>query len=215
MSAPVYTEIVRHYEQCLEQHGDSHLGVDWPNAEDAQLRYDIMLDVMSLTPDKDVSLLDFGCGTAALYDRLRTRNIQSVAYSGLDISPRFVEVARSKFPQVEFRCLDVLEHPEQLAEYDYVIMNGVFHEKLGLSDERMFEYVSEVLRVVFDKTRRGLAFSVMSKHVDWERDDLFHVPYDELTTFLTTSLSRRFVLRADYGLWEYTAYVYRDPVEGH
>ena len=211
MTEPGYKEIVRHYERCLEQHGDSHLGVNWPNAEDAALRYDVMLDVIPPQPDLAVSLLDFGCGTASLYGRMQTRNIRGVTYSGLDISPRFVEVARSKFPEVDFRCLDVIEQAEDLPEYDYVIMNGVFHEKLGLSYAQMFEYVSEVLRLVFDKTRRGLAFSVMSKHVDWERDDLFHVPYHEMTTFLTNSLSRRFVLRADYRLWEYTAYVYREP----
>ena len=50
----------------------------------------------------------------------------------------------------------------------------------------------------------------MSKNVDWERDDLFHWGLDELTAFLTKDISRRFVLRNDYGLYEYTVYVYRD-----
>lgn len=29
-----YRSIVDHYEACLEKHGDSHLGVDWPNPKD-------------------------------------------------------------------------------------------------------------------------------------------------------------------------------------
>ena len=37
----------------------------------------------------------------------------------------------------------------------------------------------------------------------------FHLPFDELAPFLTRELSRNFVLRNDYGLFEYTAYVYR------
>lgn len=54
-----------------------------------------------------------------------------------------------------------------------------------------------------------MAFNVMSKNVDWEREDLFHMPLDELSAFLTSSISRNFIIRNDYGLYEYTVYVYR------
>jgi len=33
-----YTKIVTHYEDCLEKHGDTHLGVDWPNQQDVYKR---------------------------------------------------------------------------------------------------------------------------------------------------------------------------------
>jgi hypothetical protein len=49
----------------------------------------------------------------------------------------------------------------------------------------------------------------MSTHVDWERDDLFHLPIDKLTAFLVKEASRDFIIRHDYKLYEYTAYVYR------
>jgi hypothetical protein len=49
---------------------------------------------------------------------------------------------------------------------------------------------------------------VMSKHVDWERDDLFHLPFDALGSFLREEVSRHFVIRHDYGLYEYTTYIY-------
>jgi hypothetical protein len=54
-----------------------------------------------------------------------------------------------------------------------------------------------------------MAFNVMSKAVDWERDDLFHVSMDRLATLLHGLAGRRIVFRADYGLYEYTAYAYR------
>ena len=31
-----YKEIIEHYENCLAKHGDTHLGVDWPNADDVE-----------------------------------------------------------------------------------------------------------------------------------------------------------------------------------
>jgi hypothetical protein len=45
--------------------------------------------------------------------------------------------------------------------------------------------------------------------VDWERDVLFHLPFDAAAAFVSSALSRRFVFRSDYGLYEYTTYVYR------
>ena len=74
----------------------------------------------------------------------------------------------------------------------------------------MVAFASDIIRAAFDTARIGIAFNVMSKNVDWERDDLFHWGLDELTAFLTKDISRRFVLRNDYGLYEYTVYVYRD-----
>ena len=44
MTGPDYSSIIEHYESCLAKHGDSHLGVDWPNARDAATRYGVMLD---------------------------------------------------------------------------------------------------------------------------------------------------------------------------
>jgi hypothetical protein len=65
-----------------------------------------------------------------------------------------------------------------------------------------------VLRRLFGIAEVGIAFNVMSKHVEWERDDLFHVPFDVLAEFVIADLTRNFVFRNDYGLYEYTTYVY-------
>ena len=208
----MYHGIVSHYESCLEKHGDSHLGVDWPDAADARTRYQVMLDLLRPS-DTQVRLLDFGCGASHLLDYLGERRVENVVYSGLDLSQKFVDVARSKHPGVECFCADFLERGDELPRFDYVVMNGVFTEKLDLSYDEMWSYFTRLVAAVFEKVDVGLAFNVMSKHVDWERDDLFHVPYDELAAFLAREVSRQFLFRSDYGLYEYTTYVYRSPAE--
>lgn len=205
-----YKTIINHYENCLAQHGDSHLGVDWPNSRDAETRYLVMLQLVR-EKDRELTLLDFGCGASHLYPyMLRTHTL--LKYYGLDLSSAFCELSRRKYPQNDYMCLDVLETPEKLDEFDYVVMNGVFTEKRELSFDQMFNYLKRVLLVVFPKVRRGLAFNVMSKAVDWERDELFHLPTDLLIKFLTRNLSRHFVIRNDYGLYEYTVYVYKEGI---
>lgn len=206
-----YQTIIDHYEQCLAQHGDSHFGVDWPNAADAETRYRVMLEVIREPAGKSLTLLDFGCGAAHLYEYLQRHGLAHIRYRGIDASPRFVELSQRKFPDIPFKCQDVLAEQTDLPEVDYIVMNGVLTEKRGLGFEQMRDYMFRLLEHLYSSVRLGLAFNVMSHHVDWQRDDLFHVPYDVLAAFLTAKLSRHFVFRADYGLYEYTTYVYRKP----
>ena len=89
-------------------------------------------------------------------------------------------------------------------------MNGCFTEKHDLEYDKMWSYVAEYITKAYDMIDGGgLAFNVMSKDVDWERDDLFHVPLTELSGFLSKCVTRDFVIRNDYGLYEYTVYVFR------
>lgn len=204
-----YLGIVTHYEACLEKYGDHHLGVDWPNASDAEKRYRIMLEVIRPGAEAPVTLLDFGCGASHLYEYMARSGLNHIEYNGLDLSEKFIQLSRSKFPFNTYYCLDILSEDGGLLQFDYIVMNGVFTEKRELSFDEMLAYFKRVLKKAFAKANIGIAFNVMSSHVDWERDDLFHLPLDALASYLTRELTRNFVVRNDYGLYEYTTYVYR------
>ena len=203
-----YNQIIEHYENCLDKHGDTHLGVDWPNLEHVNLRYNIMLDVLNFRKSQgNISLLDFGCGTAHLLEYINKNQYSDIKYSGLDISQKFVDVAQSKFPDINFYCTDILENESSIPTFDYIVMNGVFTERRELTFDEMWEYFTKLVTLVYEKSSEGIAFNVMSKNVDWEREDLFHVSHDLLSDFLCKNLSRNYIFRNDYGLFEYTVYV--------
>lgn len=199
-----YLEIANHYKQCVEKYGDTHLGVDWPNYNDTLKRYQVMLDF--ITPNS--SLLDFGCGTSALYQYALDTQQNNFVYSGLDITPEFISISKEKFPNKIFHQKDILVDND-IPTFDYIVCNGTFTEKRNLSHKEMFSFFSQVVKKLWEKTNKGIAFNLMSKHVDWERKDLFHVSLDELGWFLKDNLSRNFTIRNDYELYEYTAYVYK------
>ncbi|GAG24665.1 unnamed protein product, partial [marine sediment metagenome] len=119
-----YFKIYEYYESCLEKHGDSHHGVDWPDKKDAYARYQVMKDLMF----DDGNLLDFGCGCSGLHEYL-LKTQQPVQYHGCDISKKFVEVSENKYPEIDYYCLDLLKEPLPKS-FDYIVCNGVFTEKL-------------------------------------------------------------------------------------
>ena len=203
--------IVKHYEDCLEKFGDSHLGVDWPKPEDVNNRYSVMLELQKFDRRPNISnpsVLDFGCGTAHLLEYMNRNGYENWTYCGLDISSKFIAVCNEKFPDTKFYCTDILTNRRSIDAVDYMVMNGVFTEKRDLSFDEMFEYFTRMLKKVFPIAHRGVAFNTMSKAVDWERDDLFHLPIDLLVSFLTKNVTRNFIIRNDYGLYEYTTYIY-------
>ena len=206
---PNYFKIISHIEDCFDKHGDTHLGMDWPNQNDVLVRYQVMLDVIRQKSSQQVSILDFGCGASHMYDYILSHDLSNIEYTGLDISEKFVDLSRQKHPRVKFYCMDILKSPIQLPEFDYVILNGVFTVKRELSYEEMWEYSKQVVLKLFKLAKFGISFNVMSSHVDWERDDLFHLPMDQLAAFLVKEVGRDFVIRNDYQLYEYTTYVYK------
>ena len=204
-----YNVIIKHYESCLEKHGDSHLGMDWPSIEDANTRHSLMLGIMPIGSEKSIELLDFGCGASHFWEYIQNKGIKNIDYSGLDISEKFIALSRSKYPFNTYYCLDILDEGVDIPDFDYIIMNGVFTSKRELSFDYMLSYFKKVIHRVFQKARIGLAFNVFSKHVDWEKDDLFHLPFDLLAEFLKKEISRYFVIRCDHKLYDYTVYVYK------
>lgn len=199
-------------EEDLLKHGDSFRGAGYTkSAAEAEQCYALMLGVVreALEP---VTLLDFGCGLGHLLDHIeRSPARRHVSYTGLDLSSKYLEAARARHPDARFIQMDVLESDASLPDFDYVVMNGVFTFRGRVSEDAMLRYWQQLLPVVYRHCRRGLAFNVMSRVVDWQRDDLFHLSFDRMSQFVGQALSRHFVVRHDYGAREYTTYVYRSP----
>lgn len=207
-----YKIIYQHYEKTLKTHGFNHKGMDWPKAEDLERRFKVMYDLMSRNfSDNEINLLDLGCGIGLYYDFLIENNKQhSIVYSGIDISTEMIKGAKELHPKTPFEVRDILLNPLDENSYDYIIMNGLMTEKVSLTQEEMLDFSYKIILNTFKAARVGIAFNVMSSHVDWKRDDLFHCEIDPLVDFLVKNCSRHIKINMDYGLYEYTVYLYKE-----
>lgn len=206
---PDYHSLVSFYTDCFIRHGTNHKGVDWPKEQDALARHSVMLDLLAADSGEKPTLLDLGCGYGALKDTMDAKGLHA-DYRGIELSEPMLQSARKRHPTLSWEVRDVLQQPLPERSVDFVVMNGVLTEKRELSFEAMESFAQAMIRAAFSACRVGIAFNVMSEHVDWKRDDLFHLGFDRLAAFLKSEVSRNFVFRADYGLYEYTTYVYRE-----
>ena len=206
-----YQDIFKHYEQCLDKHGDSHLGVDWPNKKDALIRYKIMLDIIKyadVDTNKVSAILDFGAGCGGLLDYIQHNSI-NIKYSALDISSEFCSLIQKKHPNISVYQIDIIKDGTfKLPIFDYIICNGVFTEKRSLTDDEMWNFMTSIITKMFKHCKKGIAFNVMANIVDYREPHLFYLSLDKLTLFLKQELSRKYVINQSYGMWEYTVYLY-------
>src|SRR5260370_24526897 len=128
MRTDIYKTIVRECERSLELHGDTFLGVGWTKKKEyADLRYKVMLEGIKNSFRRPLTLLDFGCGAAHLFEFIQSQRLPGIEYSGLDLSPKFVDLCRRKFPGIEFHQLDLMESASSIPRFDFIVLNGVFN----------------------------------------------------------------------------------------
>lgn len=82
-----------------------------------------------IAADKELSVLDVGCGTGYLEQYLVGRK---VSVDGIDVSERMLELARRQYPletfsQFRFRQQDVYRLSEEPQQYDLVLGNSFLH----------------------------------------------------------------------------------------
>ena len=159
------------------------------------------------------ALLDFGCGLAGLKTHMLRAGWTGLAYTGLEISPAFASAARAAHPDARILCLDLLEDPSALETFDYIVMNGIFTRRHTLSIADMRAYLERLLPLTFSKCRRGLAFNVMSKSVDWESEELYHPDPRGSAGVRCPRNDQALRTSQLYGLYETTIYLYREPLD--
>ena len=207
----LYHPLVETVEKLYAEHGDTHRGLGFRTEEGFEARYRVYLEVIrGAAAHEECSLLDVGCGTARLLDLIKSLGRGEISYRGVDLSPKLIEAARKKHPGADFIWGDPFDLEEiWSARPDYVVFGQIFTCRLQMSVAEMTDYMLRMLRLAFTRCRRGVVFNVMSAHVDWQRDDLFHVPFDQMADLMQANLNRNYVFRADYGLYEYAVYVYK------
>lgn len=95
---------------------------DWDNTnadfEGAKKIVDIFFDSI-----KNKSILDVGCGTGVLFKYLTQANAKSI--TAIDVSEKMIEMARNKYPDGNFHCIDIFDMNEN-NKFDTVIIYNAY-----------------------------------------------------------------------------------------
>ena len=194
---------IERYQSRLEKYGAGMQALGWRDKQQQELRFAIISEIDDLNGK---SILDVGCGFGDYYDYLTERDLQ-VRYTGYDIVPKLLEVARQRHPEMRFEERDVLTE-EVEGSFDYVVSSGVFNHRVSDNDR----FIKKMLDRMYKLCNLGVAANMMTNYVDYEEDYLYYYSPQDIFRYCQ-SLSRYVVLRHDYPLYEFTVYIYKEPRE--
>ncbi|AKG91245.1 Methyltransferase domain [Geoglobus ahangari] len=203
-------KIKKEYEiHALKYDPNSPEASHWKGKDKVWLRFKILTEIDNLNGGK---ILDFGCGNALLMDYLLENNV-ICEYHGWDISKKMIEIGKNRHPNANFKVVDILnENLEHYKDFfDYVLVSGVFHIKVDSDPNVHNAWIKEILLRLWSLCKKGIAVNFLTEYVDWEDDDLYYCSISDIVSFCVSNLSRWFVIRHDYPLWEFTLYIYKTP----
>lgn len=115
------TEVIKHFDSISGRY-DKYL------SKNRYYHSQMNNFVASIIP-LDAEVLEIGCATGELLGRIKTRSS-----TGIDISPKMIEIAQKKFPSKKFLCTD-LSGLGQQDKFDYVIMSNLLDYLPDIMDE--------------------------------------------------------------------------------
>lgn len=202
------TEVAEYYTSKLAEHGETPRGVDWNGEESQTLRFEQLCKIVD-TPNH-FSVNDLGCGYGALYDFLSGKN-EGFSYLGVDVSESMIRVAAQRYKDSPSARFVLSSSPDQAA--DYGIASGIFNVRLSRSDDEWWSYLEAALDVLDRTSRVGFAFNCLTFYSDADkmRDYLYYADPCVLFDLCKRRYSRNVALLHDYGLYEFTILVRKQP----
>jgi len=197
-------DYVERYEKRLQEFGYSPATLGWGAHGRQELRFSVLAEAALRMPNS--SVLDVGCGFCDLYDFLEQRGWRG-RYTGIDIVPGLLQVARQHHPDLDVRELDITDDPPSLNEYDFVISSGTFNAALPSGSNQ--SHIEAALRIMFRRSRQATCVDFLSSRVDFQKPGAYHTdPGWALAA--AQQLTRRVLLRHDYMPYEFAVFLFRD-----
>ena len=160
---------VQFFQGMLKQHGAVPQALDWGNRPRQEVRFEVLWSLLRDQPG--ASVLDVGCGLGDLHGYLRSKG-WSGRYSGVDIVPEFVSIARERCPGSEVRVVDLADpatdHSLPAArglEADFVYASGIFNHALPTKTE--LANADLMLAAMFGLCRVAVVCDWLSSFVDF------------------------------------------------
>ena len=193
-----HERILRFYNDSLNRYGNSDSrSVRWPVAAEQLIRFQALLGVGDVSQSR---LLDVGCGLGDLYKYLLQCQIE-VTYTGIDIVPELISAAQQRFPDGDFRNLDIFDVGQR---YDYVLASGALSFKV----ENNQHYYQEMIRKMYELAKKAVAFNMLDNRI--HSDDETYAAYSPIVIadFCSTFASRVEVV-PDYLPQDFAIYLYK------
>ncbi len=189
-----------YFKKRYKEFGDN-VKTLWGGAESQKQRFDVLLTIGDL---HGKSILDVGCGFGDLYGYIRQRKEKISRYVGYDIVPEIIKVAKGKYPDISFKCMDILRS-NKINEYDYVFSSGIFF----LSDDLWESYMLKMVTRMYNISKLGVGVNFLSSYSSNKDGFSYYADPSTVLSLIMKNISSKVILRHDYKINDFTVFLYK------
>lgn len=202
-----FEKIHEYFENALQKFGTTAQGADWNSPKSQEVRFEQLIKVIEGW--ENFSILDYGCGYAALVDYLLIRGYRFNQFVGYDILDSMIDHARELHSGISSTFFTT--QVEQIPVVDYAVASGVFNIRLNASYDNWTSYVTSCLSFLNEHTRRGFSANFLTHYSDQDRmearPDLYFANPCYIFDYCKRHFSRNVALLHDYDLYDFTIVV--------
>ena len=191
--------IVDRHRDSLKRHGYHPNALYWSSREIQEVRFRVLAEIGIKSGD---SVLDVGCGFADFKSWMKGQG-RDICYTGVDLSPDLIRVAREKHPDAVLHCGELSDFDFASASFDWVVLSGALNEQLH--DDGV--YAHKIISSMFELCRVGLAFNLLDAR-SLKAHDLRSFESDEIVSYCS-KLSPHIKVIDGYLDNDFTVYIYR------
>jgi SAM-dependent methyltransferase len=198
-------KIIERYNLRLQKFGTSIEALASGVEERRQLRFNILFEC-GIKPGDHI--LDLGCGFGDFYYFLENRlGKNNFKYTGIDINPNLIEIAKKNIPKAEFLVHDITTNSLS-SIYNFVVSTSCFNLKLENEDNYLF--AQRILESAYNISTEGVAIDFLTSYVDFQgvTEAFYYSP--ETILSISKKITKRVAVRHDYQLFEFCIYLYKD-----
>ncbi|HLA08780.1 MAG TPA: class I SAM-dependent methyltransferase [Anaerolineales bacterium] len=205
----IQVKLNRYFTEKLEQYGATAKGVDYNGEQARDIRFAELVKVID--PARRFSIIDYGCGTGAMFDFLHAKGWK-YDYYGVDLIEKMILAGRATHRGYDNAHFTTDE--KELPVADHLVAAGIFNIKMDSAYEEWQEFTCETLKRMNTLCSKGFAFNMLTKYSDADRmaqrPDLFYGDPLFFFDFCKGNFSRNVALLHDYGLYDFTILVRKD-----
>jgi SAM-dependent methyltransferase len=176
---------LRRYNSELNVFGAKPKGVLWRDEDGATRRFRVLGQILPELPSAGLTVHDFGCGYGALFDFLSEHPIMrnEGRYVGTDMVEAMLDAARARVTDPRARFSYGVDAAEPA---DYTLVSGTFNLRVGHDETEWTAYLEHSITMLWQQSRRGLAFNLLHDCSLGQHDDLYYADARRFHRFART-----------------------------
>lgn len=139
------------YQKAFSKFGANARSLRWKSEKAAKLRYEQFMKDLDF---EGKSILDVGCGFGDIIPFIQAKT-ETFTYTGYDLVPEFISIAKEKYQKYNFIVGDYFSHPSKHF-FDIIMSCGTLNSNMS----NALEFRKRAIQTMFDHANEAVIFNM-------------------------------------------------------